>query len=69
MNDLTGNPDRDRCSHRLARPRHLRCEIVVDNFENFVSVQTESALRHMASSYPYDEPQPGEAGRAQASTK
>jgi hypothetical protein len=24
----------------------------VDDYENFVSVQAESALRHMASSYP-----------------
>lgn len=26
----------------------------VDNYENFVRVQTESALRNLASSYPYD---------------
>jgi regulator of protease activity HflC (stomatin/prohibitin superfamily) len=26
----------------------------VDNFEHYVSVQSEAALRHMASGYPYD---------------
>lgn len=26
----------------------------VDNFESYVSVQSESALRHLASAYPYD---------------
>jgi regulator of protease activity HflC (stomatin/prohibitin superfamily) len=26
----------------------------VDNFVNFVSIQTESAVRHIANSYPYD---------------
>lgn len=26
----------------------------VDNFEHFVSVQSEAALRHLASQYPYD---------------
>jgi regulator of protease activity HflC (stomatin/prohibitin superfamily) len=27
---------------------------MVDNYENFVHIQTESALRQMATSYPYD---------------
>ncbi|MDM8158205.1 SPFH domain-containing protein [Labilibaculum sp. K2S] len=26
----------------------------VDNFEHFVSIQSEAAIRHMAGSYPYD---------------
>jgi hypothetical protein len=26
----------------------------VDNYENFVSIQSESAIRHLASSYAYD---------------
>ena len=29
----------------------------VDNFEHYVSVQSEAALRHMASGYPYDAPE------------
>jgi regulator of protease activity HflC (stomatin/prohibitin superfamily) len=32
----------------------------VDNYENFVKVQSESALRHMASHYAYDAHQEGE---------
>jgi regulator of protease activity HflC (stomatin/prohibitin superfamily) len=32
----------------------------VDNYENFVKVQSESALRHMASHYAYDAHQDGE---------
>jgi regulator of protease activity HflC (stomatin/prohibitin superfamily) len=32
----------------------------VDNYENFVHVQSESALRNMASSYPYDSHDTGE---------
>ena len=32
----------------------------VDNYENFVHVQSESALRHMASHYAYDAHQDGE---------
>jgi len=32
----------------------------VDDFENFVHVQSESALRGLATGYPYDAHQPGE---------
>ncbi len=32
----------------------------VDDFENFVRVQSESALRNLASSYPYDSHESGE---------
>ena len=28
----------------------------VDNYQNFVSMQAESALRHVATSHPYDDP-------------
>lgn len=31
----------------------------VENFENFVAVQSDSALRHLAKAYPYDEPEGG----------
>ena len=34
----------------------------VDNFENFVRVQSESALRHVATRYNYDEGEEHEAG-------
>ena len=32
----------------------------VDNYENYVRVQSESALRHVASNYAYDEGEPNE---------
>jgi regulator of protease activity HflC (stomatin/prohibitin superfamily) len=32
----------------------------VDDFENFVKVQSEAALRHLASTYPYDAHETGE---------
>jgi regulator of protease activity HflC (stomatin/prohibitin superfamily) len=32
----------------------------VDNYENYVAVQSESAVRHLASSYAYDEGEPNE---------
>lgn len=32
----------------------------VDNYENYVRVQSESAVRHVASSYAYDDGEPGE---------
>jgi regulator of protease activity HflC (stomatin/prohibitin superfamily) len=33
----------------------------VDNFDDYVHVQTESAVRHIATSYPYDTNRDGEA--------
>jgi regulator of protease activity HflC (stomatin/prohibitin superfamily) len=35
----------------------------VDNYENFVHVQSESALRNLATSYPYD---PTSRGRSRS---
>lgn len=32
----------------------------VDNYESFVSIQSEAALRNMATSYPYDQHEEGE---------
>jgi len=60
VNDLTGNPIEIAAVVVWRVADTYAAKFTVDNYENFVSVQTESALRHMASSYPYDEPQPGE---------
>ncbi len=46
--------DRDRRRHRLAGPRHSNAVYSVDDYTQFVSIQTETAVRHIASSYPYD---------------
>ena len=60
VNDLVGNPI-EIAAVVVWRVRDTYdAKFVVDNYENFVSVQSEAALRHLASSYPYDEAQPGE---------
>ncbi len=38
----------------------------VDNYEHFVQVQSEAALRNLASSYPYDGPDGGDSLRTSA---
>ena len=48
-------PDRDRRRGRLAgRATPRRRVFEVDDFVQFVAIQTETAVRHIASSYPYD---------------
>jgi regulator of protease activity HflC (stomatin/prohibitin superfamily) len=45
----------------------------VDRYESYVQVQSETAVRHLASSYPYDHGEPGEmtlrGGTEEMSTK
>jgi regulator of protease activity HflC (stomatin/prohibitin superfamily) len=60
VNDLSGNPIEIATVVVWRVDDTYAAKFDVDDYENFVSVQAESALRHMASSYPYDEPQPGE---------
>jgi regulator of protease activity HflC (stomatin/prohibitin superfamily) len=60
VNDLSGNPIEIATVVVWRVADTYAAKFDVDDYENFVSVQAESALRHMASSYPYDEPQPGE---------
>ena len=47
-------PDRDRRRRRLAGAGHRDAVYAVDNYRKFVSIQAETAVRHIASSYPYD---------------
>jgi regulator of protease activity HflC (stomatin/prohibitin superfamily) len=56
VNDLRGNPIEIGavvvwCVHDTAK-----AVFDVEDFESYVEVQTESALRHMASCHPYDTP-------------
>jgi regulator of protease activity HflC (stomatin/prohibitin superfamily) len=60
VNDLVGNPIEIGAVVVWHVDDTYEAKFEVDNYENFVSVQSEAALRHLASSYPYDEPQPGE---------
>jgi regulator of protease activity HflC (stomatin/prohibitin superfamily) len=60
VNDLVGNPIEIAAVVVWHVSDTYEAKFEVDNYENFVSVQSEAALRHLASSYPYDEPQPGE---------
>jgi regulator of protease activity HflC (stomatin/prohibitin superfamily) len=60
VNDLVGNPIEIGAVVVWHVDDTYEAKFEVDNYENFVSVQSEAALRHLASSYPYDEPQAGE---------
>jgi regulator of protease activity HflC (stomatin/prohibitin superfamily) len=60
VNDLAGNPIEIAAVIVWRVVDTYEAKFVVDDYENFVQVQSESAVRHLASSYPYDEPQPGE---------
>lgn len=60
VNDLAGNPIEIATVVVWRVEDTFAAKFEVDDYEHFVSVQSESALRHLASSYPYDEPQPGE---------
>jgi hypothetical protein len=37
---------------------HARAAFDVDDYENFVNVQSEAAVRHLASSFAYDDATP-----------
>jgi regulator of protease activity HflC (stomatin/prohibitin superfamily) len=60
VNDLTGNPIEIAAVIVWRVEDTFAAKFAVESYENFVSVQSEAALRHLASTYPYDEPQPGE---------
>ena len=60
VNDLAGNPIEIAAVVVWRVDDTYEAKFVVENYENFVSVQSESAVRHLASKYPYDEPHPGE---------
>ena len=60
VNDLVGNPIEIAAVIVWRVVDTFDAKFVVDDYENFVQVQSESAVRHLASSYPYDEAQAGE---------
>jgi regulator of protease activity HflC (stomatin/prohibitin superfamily) len=60
VNDLTGNPIEIAAIVVWRVTDTFDAKFTVENYEHFVSVQSESAIRHLASSFPYDERQPDE---------
>jgi regulator of protease activity HflC (stomatin/prohibitin superfamily) len=55
VNDLAGNPVEIAAIVVWQVADTARSTYAVDSYENFVSVQAESALRHVATSHPYDD--------------
>jgi regulator of protease activity HflC (stomatin/prohibitin superfamily) len=55
VNDADGNPVEIAAIVVWQVADTARSTYAVDNYENFVNVQAESALRHVSSSHPYDD--------------
>ncbi len=55
VNDADGNPVEIAAIVVWQVADTARSTYAVDNYANFVSVQSESALRHVATSHPYDD--------------
>ena len=60
VNDADGNPVEIAAIVVWQVADTAKSTYAVDDYQNFVSVQAESALRHVATSHPYDVP--GESG-------
>ena len=60
VNDLAGNPIEIAAVVVWRVADTYAAKFTDDDNEHFVAVQSEAALRHLASTYPYDEPHPGE---------
>jgi len=54
VNDKLGNPIMIGAIVVWRVQNTYKASFEVDNFENFVQVQTEAAIRHLAGVYPYD---------------
>lgn len=59
VNDLDGNPIEIAAVVVWQVEDTARAVFEVDNFVKFVSIQTETAVRHIATNYPYDAHQDG----------
>ncbi len=55
VNDLRGNPIEIAAVVVWRVEDAAKASFDVDHFENYVSIQSEAALRHMAMAYPYDD--------------
>jgi regulator of protease activity HflC (stomatin/prohibitin superfamily) len=60
VNDLSGNPIEIATVVVWRVDNTAQASFDVENYREYVSIQCESALRHIASKYPYDEHKEGE---------
>ena len=60
VNDLDGNPVNIAAIVVWQVADTARAVFAVEAYEEFIRAQAESALRHVATTHPYDEPGPGE---------
>lgn len=59
VNDLSGNPIEIGAVVVWRVADTFSATFDVDDYEHFVTVQSDSAVRHLAKAYPYDEPESG----------
>ncbi len=59
VNDADGNPVNIAAIIVWQVADTAKSTFAVENYENFVQVQAESALRHVATTHPYDNAEPG----------
>ncbi|HEY1971325.1 MAG TPA: SPFH domain-containing protein [Pseudonocardia sp.] len=68
VNDAEGNPVEIAAIVVWQVADTARCTYAVDNYPDFVRMQAESALRHVANSHPYDTPDNPDSGRGSGGT-
>ena len=61
VNDAVGNPVEIAAVVSWQVIDTARALFDVENYENFVALQTETSVRHVASTYPYDDYEDGQA--------
>lgn len=61
VNDLDGNPINIAAIVVWQVADTARAVFAIEDYEEFIKTQSEAALRHVATTHPYDEPGPGEA--------
>ncbi len=61
VNDMVGNPIEIAAVVVWRIADTFAASFEVESYEHFVTVQSDSALRHLAKAYPYDEPEGGVA--------
>lgn len=60
VNDSDGNPINIAAIIVWQVADTAKASFAVENYEEFIQTQSEAALRHVATTHPYDEPGPGE---------
>lgn len=60
VNDSDGNPINIAAIVVWQVADTAKAVFAVEDYEEFIATQAESALRHVATTHPYDEPAPGE---------